>query len=107
MVMFAIELDKPGLEVLANVGEDPVHRVQVLLVEHVAPGLGDENQMHVKRENAVPAVAKLAVCFSWPSHWASLEIGLRTDYSLPHGMPEDIETANQGQACESDACNGS
>ena len=73
-VMFAIEPDRPGLEVLANVCEDPVHRVQVLLVEHVAPVPGDENQMHVKRENAVPPVAKFAVCFSWPSHWRGLDI---------------------------------
>lgn len=57
MIMFAVELHQLSLKVLADAGQDGVHGLQVLLLEHIAPVLGNEYQMHMQDKDTVPSVS--------------------------------------------------
>ena len=56
VVVLAAELYQLGLEVLAYPGQDGLHCVKVLLLEHVAPIFGHEDQVYVQGKDAVPSV---------------------------------------------------
>ena len=56
VIVPAIELHQLRLEVRAYAGKDDLHRLKVILLEHVAPIFGHEDQMYVQGKYAVSSV---------------------------------------------------
>jgi hypothetical protein len=67
VVGFAVELGQVGLEVLADRPEDRLEVAEMIVVEHPAAVLGDEDQVNVQGEHAVSAVADVLVVGPRPS----------------------------------------
>ena len=61
MVMFAVELHQLSLKILAHACENQLHGIEVLFLEHVASILCYEYQVHMKSENTMPSMAKIAI----------------------------------------------
>jgi len=67
VVCLAVELDQFGLEVGADLPEDPFEVTQVLVVEYPPAVLRDKDQVDVEDEHAVPSVAHVVVVGHRPS----------------------------------------
>lgn len=61
VVVVAVELHQLGIKILADTGENQLHGIEMFFVEHVAPILGYEYQVHMKSENTMPSMAKIAI----------------------------------------------
>ncbi len=57
MIVFAVELHQLNIKILADACQDQLHGIEMLFLEHVAPILGYEYQMHMKSENTMPSMA--------------------------------------------------
>ncbi|KQZ32375.1 hypothetical protein ASD58_06945 [Duganella sp. Root1480D1] len=60
MVIFTIKFDELRFEVRADAGEDLTQVVQYLFGKHIAAIFGDEDQMYMHHEHAMPSLAELA-----------------------------------------------
>jgi len=63
VVLFAVELDQVGLEVLAHLPHDLFAAGQHLVVEDVPPVLGDEHQVCMQVVDDVTAAPYIGVRF--------------------------------------------
>ena len=61
VIVFAVELHQLGIKILADACENQLHGIEMLFLEHVAPILGYEYQMHMKSENTMPSMAQIAI----------------------------------------------
>lgn len=57
VIVLAVELNKLGIKVPADVGHDQAHRLQVLLLEYTSPILGYEYQVNMEHKDAMPSVS--------------------------------------------------
>lgn len=61
MIVLAVEFHQLSIKILAHAGQDRLHGLQMLFLEHVAPILGYEYQVNMKSEYTMPTVAKIAI----------------------------------------------
>ena len=61
VIVFAVELYQLSIKILADACENQLHGIEVLFLEHVASILGYEYQVHMKSENTMPSMAKIAI----------------------------------------------
>jgi hypothetical protein len=59
MILFAVELHQGRIEACADGSEDAFKALHVFLAKHPAPVLCHEDQMNMKRKNAVPTVSNV------------------------------------------------
>ena len=45
MIVLAVELDQLCIEILADVGQNNLHSIQVFFLEHIAPMFCDKDQV--------------------------------------------------------------
>ena len=72
MIVLSVELYQLRVEILADVGKDDLHGIQMLFLEHIASILSNKDQMCVKRKNTMPTMPQIAVCFARPCHNSTL-----------------------------------
>ena len=75
VIVFAIELHQLGIKIFADAGENQLHGIKMLLLEHIAPKFGYEYQMNMEGKYAMPSVAQIAIYLTWAGHKSSC-IGL-------------------------------
>lgn len=73
VVVFAIEFDQLRLEVGADAGKDLVQVVQDLFGKYIAAVFGDEDQMYMHHEDAMPAVLELACIVHRPNYTKEMQ----------------------------------
>ncbi len=59
VVVFAVQLNQFCLEIGADLGKDGAKAVDGISVKHPIPILGDEDQVNVKLEHAMPTVSNV------------------------------------------------
>lgn len=72
MIVFAVHLDKLGLEVAAHAGEHVPHVVQHVFGEHLAAVFGHKDQVSMERKNAVPSPPIIVVIGHRPIYAAAM-----------------------------------
>lgn len=72
MVVLAVEFHKFRIEVMANIRQNRLHRIQMFLLEHVAPIFSYEYQVNMKRKHAMPSMPEIIVILAWSCHNCTL-----------------------------------
>ena len=93
MVVFAVELDQGGPEILAYLPKHRLHCVEHGSGQHTTPVLGYEYQMDVKREDTRPTAAQVVFVAHRPM---LLSAGMAHRYRL---VPSAAEAAGMRRHC--------
>jgi len=56
MVVFAVHLDQPRLEVCADLGKDRAQPLDRIRIQHAASVLRHKDQMHMQAKDTMPAM---------------------------------------------------
>lgn len=68
MIVFAVEFHQFSIEVMADIRQNRLHRIQMLLLEHVASILSYEYQVNMKSKHTMPSMSQIIVSLSWSCH---------------------------------------